>query len=172
MNQEIEAIVRLAEPQDARAIIGLCQQVGSETPYLTFGSKGLDLSVEQETTQIRRYQQSENSLLIVAEVDDQLVGMANLTAFNEEKQQHVAEIGICLIREYWGYGLAKMMMEMLLDFAEHSAIKVITLEVVQENVAAVGLYQSFDFEIVGKLSKRLCHECEYFDSYVMEKRIG
>lgn len=168
-SQAIEAIIRIAQPQDARAMLGVCQRVGSETPYLTFGANGLNLTVEQEIEVIKKYQQSENSLLVVAEVDEQLVGIANISAFNSEKQQHVAEIGISLIREYWGYGLASMMMEMLLEFAEHSALKVITLEVVQENQPAIKLYERFGFQKVGSLSKRLRQDCDYYDVYIMEK---
>ena len=34
---ELNTIIRQAEPNDARALLGLTQQVGKETNYLTFG---------------------------------------------------------------------------------------------------------------------------------------
>lgn len=169
MNELVDAHVRVAQPQDAKAILGLSQQVGSETPYLTFDENGIYMTVEQEVELIKLYEQTPNSMLIVTEVDDQIVGMANVTAFTTNKQTHVAEVGICLIKEYWGYGLASSMMEMLMEFAEHSDLKVLTLEVVQENAPAIKLYENFGFKTTGTLSKRLARECGYFDSYVMEK---
>ena len=59
-------------------------------------------------------------------------------------------------------------MEDLLDFGKEVGIKVITLEVVKDNVRAVKLYERFGFEIVGTLSSRLKNNCTYYDSYVME----
>lgn len=169
MTEELEIDVRLAKAQDARAILGLCEQVGSETPYLTFGEEGINLTVEEEVDIINKYAAAQNSILLVSEADDQIIGMSNITQFNAAKQRHIAEIGICLVEEYWGYGIASMMMEMMLEFAENSDLKIITLEVAQENEAAIKLYEKFGFEIVGKLRKRLIVESCYLDSFVMEK---
>lgn len=167
--EALDVIVRVAQVEDARAIIGLSQEVGSQTPYLTFGKTGIDLTVAEEADLIRRYHQAQNSLLIITEVDDQIVGMANVTEGNNQKQRHVGELGICLVKEYWGYGLASMMMDMLMDFVAHSGLKVLTLEVVKENQAAIKLYQRYGFTQVGTMSKRLNVDGIFYDSYLMEK---
>lgn len=166
--EEVGVIIRQASPSDARAILSLYQEVGRETPYLTFGPNGVNLTPEEEMNLIQRFAVSRNSIMLVAEVDDQLVGVANLAAFDAEKQKHVAELGICLVKEYWGYGIASMLMEDMIDFAREADLKVITLEVVSANVRAVKLYERFGFEIVGKLQKRLAVNYRYLDSYVME----
>ena len=56
-----------------------------------------------------------------------------------------------------------------LKIMENTDLKVITLEVVQRNEAAIKLYEKFGFEIVGNLRKRLKVDGCYFDSFVMEK---
>lgn len=63
--EALDVIVRVAQVEDARAIIGLSQEVGSQTPYLTFGKTGIDLTVAEEADLIRRYHQAQNSLLII-----------------------------------------------------------------------------------------------------------
>lgn len=166
--QEIDTIIRQAEPNDARALIGLTKHVGKETNYLTFGPEGIDLTVAQEMDLIQTFAVSEKNLMLVVEVDDQIIGMGNLATFCSQKQAHVAEIGLSLIQEYWGYGIGKLLMEDLLDFAREVDLKVITLEVVKDNQRAVKLYERFDFEIVGTLKQRLKHNCTYYDSYIME----
>lgn len=166
--QEIDTIIRQAEPNDARALIGLTKHVGKETNYLTFGPEGIDLTVAQEMDLIQTFAVSEKNLMLVVEVDDQIIGMGNLATFGSQKQAHVAEIGLSLIQEYWGYGIGKLLMEDLLDFAREVDLKVITLEVVKDNQRAVKLYERFDFEIVGTLKQRLKHNCTYYDSYIME----
>lgn len=166
--QEIDTIIRQAEPNDARALIGLTKHVGKETNYLTFGPEGIDLTVAQEMDLIQTFAVSEKNLMLVVEVDDQIIGMGNLATFGSQKQAHVAEIGLSLIQEYWGYGIGRLLMEDLLDFAREVDLKVITLEVVKDNQRAVKLYERFDFEIVGTLKQRLKHNCTYYDSYIME----
>ena len=166
--QEIDTIIRQAEPNDARALIGLTKHVGKETNYLTFGPEGIDLTVAQEMDLIQTFAVSEKNLMLVVEVDDQIIGMGNLATFGSQKQAHVAEIGLSLIQEYWGYGIRRLLMEDLLDFAREVDLKVITLEVVKDNQRAVKLYERFDFEIVGTLKQRLKHNCTYYDSYIME----
>lgn len=167
-NNEIDTIIRQAEPNDARAILGLTRQVGKESNYLTFGPEGIDLTVEQEMDLIDRFMRAPKSLMLVVEVDDQIIGLANVAVFSTKKQEHVAELGVSLIQEYWGYGIGGMLVEALIDFAREVDLKVITLEVVVDNVRAVKLYEKYNFEIRGTLQKRLKHQHNYYDSYIME----
>lgn len=169
MNEEtVEVDVRVATVQDAKAILGLCRRVMKESPFV-IGQEAEEMSVEQQKSNILNYAQSPNSLLVVAEVDMQLVGMANLTVLPSSKQAHVAEIGVMLIKEYFGYGIATLMMEMLLEFATHTSLKVLTLEVVEQNTKAIRLYERFGFKCVGKLSKRLRYDFKDYDTLIMEK---
>lgn len=165
---EIDTLIRQAEPNDARALIGLTKLVGKETDYLTFGPEGVGLTVAQEMDLIDAFATSQENIMLVVEVDGQIIGMGNIATFGSMKQSHVAEIGLSLIKEYWGYGICSLLMEDLLDFSKNVGLEVITLEVVTENKRAIELYKKFGFEIVGTLKKRLKHNCSYFDSYVME----
>lgn len=167
-HNEIDLIIRQAEPNDARAILGLTRQIGKETNFLTFGSEGIDLTVQQEMDLIDRFMRAPKSLMLVVEVDDQIIGLANIAAFSIEKQGHVAELGVSLIQEYWNYGIGGMLVEALIDFAREVGLKVITLEVVVDNVRAVKLYEKYNFEIRGTLQKRLKYQHNYYDSYIME----
>lgn len=169
MSKSLEITIRVADSSDAKGILTLCKKIGKETPFLTFGPAGIHLSVEQEASLINKYTHSKSSLLVIAETDEKIVGMANLTEFSQEKQNHVAEMGVCVLKEYHGVGIATQMLEMLIEFVEHTELKVITLEVARENIPAIHLYRKFGFVIVGTLSKRLRVEDDYLDSYLMEK---
>ena len=172
VREEISLTLREAEENDARAILGLMRHVGRNTNYLSVGPSGLDLSVSEEEAFIRRYARSERSLLLLAEVDDQLIGIANLSALSGVKQNHVAEVGLAIVKEYWGYGIGKLLVEEMIEFAKKVNIRVLTLEVVTENQRAIKLYQHFGFEQKGQLSQRLRHGIIYYDVYVMEKVLG
>ncbi|MGO4937721.1 N-acetyltransferase family protein [Fundicoccus sp. Sow4_H7] len=168
---EVDVIIRQASQNDAKAILALYREIGRETEFLTFDEKGIEISVEKEVELIRRFEVAPTSIMLVAEVDDQLVGIANLAAFDAYKQSHVAELGVSIVKEYWGYGIGSILMEAMIDFAEEVDLKVITLEVVVENKRAISLYKKFDFEIVGELNKRLKVDYRYYNSYIMERLI-
>ena len=167
--ESIELIIRQAEVSDARAILALMKEVTAETPYLVSGSGGDSLTVERQKDRLLQYIDSTNSVFLVAEVDDQIVGVANLSNYANPKESHVAELGISVVKEYWGYGIGTHLVEELLHFAKHSDLKVISLEVVMENQRAIRMYHKFGFQEVGRLSYRLFHNYRYYDTIIMEK---
>lgn len=169
VEEEIITHIRQAHPIDARAILGLMRHVGRETGYLNYGPEGSDLSVVQQKALIENYKALDNCVLLVIEVDDQIIGMANLAGLDQNKQKHVAEIGISIIKEYWGVGIGSFLLEALLDYGEEAGLRVLTLEVVVENERAIHLYERFGFEKKGRLSQRLKDGYRYLDTYIMEK---
>ena len=167
--EDIEITIRQAEVSDARAILGLSRHLGQETDYLSFGSEGLLISLEEERNLIARYQKSATSIILLAETDGQIIGLASVKVLDQNKQAHVAEIGVSLIKEYWGYGIGSMMLEAQIEFAQAVGITVLTLEVVVNNQRAIKLYERNHFKIVGKLSKRLKSDFRYYDTLIMER---
>lgn len=172
VEEEIALTLRQAQSSDARAILGLMRHVGKDTPYLSTGPEGLPYDVKQEQAIIDQYNQSDKSLLLVAEVDDQLIALANIATLSQAKQNHVAELGISIVKEYWGYGIGKILLEELINFAQEVGIKILTLEVVTENTRAIHLYQSYGFEERGRLRQRLRHGHFYYDVFIMERLLS
>lgn len=171
MGETIETYIRVAERRDARAILGLLRHVERETPYLSFGLQGSDLNQEDQARIIEFYDRSESSIMIVAEVDDQIIGLANVSQYSGTKEEHVAEVGVCVIKEYWSFGIGKILVEESIRFAESTELQVLDLEVVQENIRAIRLYEKFGFAKVGSLSRRIQVDNILYDTYIMEKII-
>lgn len=167
-SEEIDIIIRQAEASDVKAILGLAKHIGRETDYLTYGSEGLPYTRDEELSIILKYQQSDKDILLLIESDDQLIGMGNVTTIDPHRQNHVAEIGISIIEEYWGYGIGSMLLDALIEFAKQVGLRVLTLEVVTENQRAVRLYEKFGFKTVGKLTGRLKSNFTYYDTAIME----
>lgn len=168
-SEDIEITVRQAEVTDARAIIGLSRHLGRETDYLSFGRDGLQLTVAEERSIITAYQAAPTSILLLTETDGQIIGLSSVKVLDQGKQAHVAEVGVSLIEEYWGYGIGSMMLSALIEFAQAVDLKVLTLEVITENQRAINLYRKFHFETVGQLSKRIKSPYGYYDTYIMER---
>lgn len=167
----IETIIRVAKGPDARAILGLFNHVERETPFLSFDAQGQALSLKQEAQLIEAYDQAPSSIMIVAEVDDQIIGLANVSQLPGSKQGHVAEVGVCVIKEYWHYGIGSILVKESINFAQSTDLRVLTLEVVRENHRAIQLYERFGFKQVGALSQRIQSGLQYYDTFIMEKII-
>lgn len=170
-SEDIEVTIRQAEATDAKAILGLSRHIGRETEFLTFGPEGLQISVEDEMRLILAYKAASKSIILLSETDGQLIGLASIKALDEGRQAHVAELGLSLVKEYWGYGIGSMMLEAQLEFAKAVGLEILTLEVVTDNLRAIKLYEKFGFTKVGRLSQRLKANYHYYDTYIMERVI-
>lgn len=134
---EVELLIRQALTSDAQVIISLLEQVQQETHFVQMEMH----TVEQQEKLLNQYAQATYSIMLVAELSGQVIGIANLIAQSAE----VAELGVCVIQDYWGYGIGTALVADLLDFAEEVGLARIELEVLRENERAIRLYQSFAF---------------------------
>lgn len=171
-SEDIAIMIRQAEASDVKAILGLAKHIGRETCFLTFGPEGLPYNREEELKIVLDYQQSNKDILLLVESDDQLIGMGNVSTLDRHRQNHVAEIGVSLIEEYWGYGIGSMLVDAQVEFAKQVGLKVLTLEVVSANKRGVGLYKKFGFKKVGHLTARLKSNHRYYDTEIMELVLG
>lgn len=162
MEQEI--IIDVISVDDAEALLTYSQQVGAETEFLTFGAEGIDLTLEQEVLRIQSILEMDNQLMLVAKFDQKIIAVANVSTPLRNKLSHVGEVGLSVLKEYWGQGLATMLMIELLEWVEHySDIVRLELDVVSDNERAIQLYQRFGFEKEATLKKAIKLSDGYHD---------
>ena len=147
-------IINNATPADAAEILAYLAQIGGETDNLTFGSEGLPFSAEAEAEYIAGFANSTESIMLVARMGDRIVGTADLNR-QPRRMSHRAELGISVLRDYWGQGIATSLMERLIAFAKENDIEIIDLEVRSDNARAIRLYERFGF-------RKLCTYPRFF----------
>lgn len=76
---------------------------------------------------------------------------------------------IAVLPEYRGRGIARLLMNVLIDEAQERRLQFVLLEVRESNTAAINLYRSFGFEQVGRRKKYYSDPCE--DGLLMTKNI-
>lgn len=144
----MSVIITSAAPADAAGVLTYLATVGGETDNLTFGGEGLPFTVEAEADYIEGFCNSRDKVMLAAKDGERIVSIASLERFSN-RMSHRAELGISVLREYWGQGIASQMMERLIAFAKENGIEIIELEVRSDNARAIRLYERFGFQKLG-----------------------
>ena len=69
---------------------------------------------------------------------------------SRRKVAHRARFGISILKEYWGVGIGRVLMESCIDCARRVGYTQLELEVVADNERAVSLYRCAGFEEYGR----------------------
>ncbi len=114
----------------------------------------------------------DNAHMLVAEVDRdgtaRVVGSIGLVVDARARKRHVGYLGIMVHRDYQRCGVGRKLMAAILDLADNwLMLKRVYLDVFVDNFHAVKLYESFGFEIEGKLRAASVKNGCYADEYVM-----
>lgn len=165
--------LRDAEPADAEGIIELMCTITSETENLAYGKGDFKMTPEEERAYIGKVKQSPNSVFLLAFRDSALVGFAALSGYSRPKVAHGAELSMGVLKAHWGLGIAKSLLEAVIEWATTSnAVSKINLLVRTDNEPAINLYRSKGFEIEGKLTRDFKIAGVYYESYYMGLCIG
>lgn len=118
----------------------------------------------------RRLESGEGSIRLVAELNEEVVGFAELLTFpNVPRHRHVGEVNLIAVRDdRHGRGIGRKLMQALVDLADQwLQISKLNLLVWQDNHGAIHLYRQFGFEIEGTISHYAFRQGEYVDAHLM-----
>lgn len=137
--------VREVTVKDAKNLLEFCNQVGSETDNLSYGSEGMGLSVAEEEKILAKFQNAKTCHFLLAKENGQIVGTCNCRSFRKKCLSHRAEIGIAVKKAYWNKGIGRKLLTRLIDLSRQSGLKILSLEVRTDNKGAIHLYESLGF---------------------------
>lgn len=162
----MEIILREAIPNDAKNLLDYLQQVNDESDFLVL--EDLDLTVASYSELLEYSYASKRHLMLLALMDDKIVGMVNVNGSPEERRTHTAEIGISVAKKMWHQGLASALMEeMQAWWEEESTLTRLELYVVAKNFPALNLYLKNDFKIEGRMSQGIEMTDGSFDDLIV-----
>lgn len=82
------------------------------------------------------------NLFLVAEVHNRIVGFSRCEGSNLKRLSHKVEFGVCILREFWGYGMGKSLLQQSIQWADENEVKKISLQVLETNEKAIQLYKN------------------------------
>lgn len=155
-------LIRPAIDGDKNAIWAIMQ------PIIRAG-EAYTLPRDMDKTSALAYWFSGEREVFVAEDNGDIVGTYCLQANQRGGGSHVANCGYMTAVSATGRGVARAMCAHSLDRARERRFRAMQFNfVVSTNERAVRLWQSFDFEIVGRIPKAFLHPTRgYVDAYIM-----
>ncbi|GAU78483.1 GNAT family N-acetyltransferase [Fusibacter sp. 3D3] len=167
-SKSIEWTLRSAQKSDAMALAKLRLQIDSETEFLD-REVGEGVLTEADFIKIIETDSLDaGHLFLVAEFEDELVGFTRCERKVLNRFNHQADFGICILKDYWGYGIGRHLIHAVLTWADETHIEKVVLSVVEANESAIKLYQSVGFKQEGLLINDRKHaEGRYYNTVLM-----
>ena len=166
-----KVVLRSAEERDAEALIAYLQATAAESRFLLREPEEQTLTVEDEVQFIRRKNEAERDLMLLAFVEGRYAGNCAINSHGDKlRVLHRCDIGIALYQEFCGQGLGTLMLTELLKIAKECGYQQAELEVIAGNAPAMGLYKKLGFEVYGTRPRDLRYkDGTYADAHLMVK---
>lgn len=160
--------IRSALPGDANALSQVRLQMDGETEFMDRekGEGYIDPAGFEHI--IRADTEGERNLFLVAEAHNRILGFCRCEGSSLKRLSHKVEFGICILKEFWGYGIGKHLLQETVFWADAAGVEKIGLHVLETNTKAIRLYQAFGFEQEGVLRRdKLLSDVRFYSTIVM-----
>ncbi|RDZ13455.1 GNAT family N-acetyltransferase [Priestia megaterium] len=164
----LQYIIRSAATTDADELSHLRVQLDGETENLDREPGEGYMNKGDFEELISRDTESKRNLFLVAVVHNEIVGFSRCEGNELKRFAHKVEFGVCVAKEFWGYGIGKGLLQQSILWADRAGIKKVTLNVLETNRKAVRLYEHLGFEVEGVLKNdKLLSDGKYYHMLVM-----
>ncbi len=147
-----EIIIRQAEENDAVNLLALKLSYLRDTNSIPLYEHEYKNDVQTEMDFILRYISEANSILLVAEHSNNLIGNIDLTGSQRKKLYHTGMVGMGIAYKWHSHGIGSMLLQEVMKWArEASPLTIVWLEVYSTNIAGRKLYEKCGFETCGHI---------------------
>ena len=164
-------IIREAVPDDAEKMISYLNQVGGESDNLMHGKNEFNVPVEGVKRKLAMSKDSENSVVLIAFDNDQIIARAELVGYYPARIRHRAIFSISVKKEYWNQGIGTEMIEKIFEQAKNMKIRIIELEAITDNERGIHLYHKMGFADIGIYKDYFYVNGMFKDAVVMQKTL-
>ncbi|MDD4661814.1 MAG: GNAT family protein [Candidatus Pacebacteria bacterium] len=143
---------------DTKDLLEMYNSVVEEKNYTTAVKK---FTLKEETLFVKSVLSKivdRREIFLVAEYEGKVLGVATIEKEVTPIKTHRAEFGIMLKKDIRGEGVGEELTKAVIKEAKRFLkVKMITLNVFEENVPAVNLYKKIGFVVFGRLEKGVIH---------------
>lgn len=167
----MDLLIKKAIKEDAKNIIDYLNIIGGESENLLFGANEFNMTVESEEEFIEDIAKMDASALFVGRVNDEIVCIGSIMAYQKERIAHNVDLAISVKKTFWRLGVGTHLMQTMIDFArKNGTTEVLHLGVKDDNVTAQKLYNKMGFEEIGRYKNFFKIEDKYYDEILINSK--
>jgi RimJ/RimL family protein N-acetyltransferase len=160
-------VLRIAEPDDAVALMKLKQRLDEETSFMLLEPDERDTSIQALARHLEEVGQSENSVVIVADRHGDLAGYVELVGGTFRRNRPTTHVIIGVLAEASGKGVGTGLLEEAKRWAAARGLHRIELNVMAHNHRAIALYERVGFVHEGRRLGCLLIDGQFLDELYM-----
>ncbi|WP_053367672.1 GNAT family N-acetyltransferase [Bacillus sp. FJAT-27245] len=165
--------VRMAEEKDAKSLSEVRVKIDGETENLDREPGEAYMDEAGFKKLINDDSGRPANLFLVAETDGRIAGFSRCEGNALKRSAHKVEFGVCVLKEFWGFGIGKNLLNESIAWADTNGIRKMTLNVLETNENAIKLYEAAGFEVEGVLrNDKLLSDGNYYNTIIMGRLGG
>jgi len=147
--------IRTPREDEAQASLDMMVEVAKESPYILSTPESFkQKNVENQIKWFKENAECESAILLALYHHERMIGFCNGSSYKDVKRKHRAGLGISLHQDFRGLGLGFKMMQVLLEnMKKFKDVKLIELDVMVNNHAALQMYEKLGFKRAGIFPK-------------------
>ncbi|ABR31616.1 GNAT family N-acetyltransferase [Thermosipho melanesiensis] len=118
---------------------------------------------------VRFYIENKFRNIFVAKIEKEIIGELVIMIHERKRMRHVAEFGISVLKEFRGIGIGKSLIQIAEKWAFERGVRRIQLEVMGNNLRAIGLYSKLGYKFEGRKVHAVNLDGMYVDLLIMAK---
>jgi RimJ/RimL family protein N-acetyltransferase len=159
--------IRAARPYDAAALLELKRQLDTETAFMMYEPGERDSPVQDLAAELAAVARSANSVVLLAELGDQLIGYVQLTGGSLRRSRATAYLVIGVLARAAGRGTGTELLRQARDWAATRGLHRLELTVMAHNTRAIRLYERMGFTVEGRRVECLFVNGQFIDELTM-----
>jgi len=161
-------IIRSANKNDAKNLSEVRVQIDGETENMDREAGEAYIDELGFTQLIKKDTEAPHNLFLVCEANGRIVGFSRCEGNPLKRMSHKVEFGVCVLKDFWGYGIGTNLLNETIRWADTNQIKKMTLNVLETNEKAKTLYKKYGFEEEGVLKNdKLLSDGNYYNTVIM-----
>ena len=159
--------IRPARPYDAAALLELKRQLDHETAFMMYEPGERDSPVQDLAAELASLARTANSVVLLAERGDQLIGYVQLTGGTLRRSRATAYVVIGVLAHAAGRGTGTELLRQAKAWAAAHGLHRLELTVMAHNTRAIRLYERTGFTVEGRRSECLLVDGQFIDELTM-----
>lgn len=154
LKDDREIVLRNGTSDDGENVFNVFNKTHDETDYLLSYPDENCFDAKKEGEFLKKKTESRNEIEILAILEGKVIGIAGIDAIGtKDKVKHRAEVGIAILKEYWGLGIGSVLLNACIECARQAGYVQLELNVVSDNERAISMYKKAGFIEFGRNPK-------------------